>query len=71
MTNTNEDPQHLTEYFSGIDKGYFMKNQLKASIQIGNKNTSHVVWIYLESIYGWASIFKKLDLRTLFIFEKN
>ena len=23
MTNTNEDPQYLTEYFSGIDKGYF------------------------------------------------
>ena len=23
MTNTNEDPQYLTEYFSGIEKGDF------------------------------------------------
>ena len=29
MTNTSEDPQYLTEYFSGIDKGYFYKEPVQ------------------------------------------
>ena len=29
MTNTNEDPQYLTEYFSGIDKGYFYEEPVE------------------------------------------
>ena len=36
MTNTIEDPQYLTEYFSGIQKGDFYENQSNASIKIGN-----------------------------------
>ena len=29
MTNTNEDPQYLTEYFSGISKGDFYEEQVQ------------------------------------------
>ena len=37
MTNTKEDPQYLTEYFSGLDKGYFYEELVQGeSIQIGN-----------------------------------
>ena len=29
MTNTNEDPQYLTEYFSGIEKGDFYEEPVQ------------------------------------------
>ena len=29
MTNKGEDPQYLTEYFSGIDKGYFYEEPVE------------------------------------------
>ena len=29
MTNTSEDPQYLTEYFSVIDKGYFYEEPVQ------------------------------------------
>ena len=29
MTNTNEGRQYLTEYFSGIDKGYFYEEPVE------------------------------------------
>ena len=29
MTNTNEDPQYLIEYFSGIEKGYFYEEPVQ------------------------------------------
>ena len=30
MTNKNEDSQYLTEYFSGIEKGDFYEEPVKA-----------------------------------------
>ena len=36
MTNKSEDPQYLTEYFSGIEEGDFYEEQVQGSIQIGN-----------------------------------
>ena len=38
MTNTSEDPQYLTEYFSGIAKGDFYAEPVQESIQIRNQN---------------------------------
>ena len=29
MTNTSEDPQYLTEYFSGIEKGDFYEEPVQ------------------------------------------
>ena len=29
MNNTSEDPQYLTEYFSGIEKGDFYEEQVQ------------------------------------------
>ena len=29
MTNTNEDPKYLTEYFSGLDKGDFYEEPVQ------------------------------------------
>ena len=29
MTNTSEDPQYLTEYFSGIEKGDFFEEPVQ------------------------------------------
>ena len=29
MTNTNKDPQYLTEYFSGIEKGDFYEEPVQ------------------------------------------
>ena len=31
MTNTNEEPQYLTEYFLGIDKGYFYEEPVQGN----------------------------------------
>ena len=29
MTNKNEDPPYITEYFSGIEKGYFYEEPVQ------------------------------------------